>query len=284
MSESQVEENVPLRPNILKSSNPQFDYLFKLVLLGDTNSGKTSLLLRFVDNTFSTIFLPTIGIDFKTKIIPVREKQVKIQVWDTAGREKFASVSDMFFCGVMGAIYCFDVTSKTSFEHVERWMKRLAKSTYNCSDDNVNIPSVIVGCKCDSESRKISKEKGLELAVRYSMRYVETSAQSGMGVEEVFSGLASSVLSRQLGWNQESKQTPTPSSLSRKSFILRPKSFMRKSSTKSLPFRRSAKSKSLPKELSKCRATSEPNLALANDTRTHNKCHPKGIKACCVIS
>eukprot|EP00093_Oithona_nana_P013179 13179.XXX_370663_368964_1 [CDS] Oithona nana genome sequencing. len=181
----------------------RYDYLFKVVLLGDAQVGKTSLLKRFTEDTFSSEYLNTIGVDFKTKLISHKEKTIKLQIWDSAGRAKFAAISELFYVGTMAAIYCFDLTNKESFQHVENWMQKLTKSQHNTNKDDVI--GVVVGCKADlSNDRKVSKEKGQELAIRHHARYVEVSALTAKGIEELFQALTKSMVSRHQGWQRES--------------------------------------------------------------------------------
>jgi len=193
----------------------RYDLLFKVVMLGDAQVGKTSVLKKFTEDTFTQEYINTIGVDFKTKIVSLKEKRIKLQIWDSAGRAKFAAISELFYVGTMAALYCFDLTNKESFQHVENWMQKLTKSQHNTNKDDVI--GVVVGCKADlSNDRKVSKEKGQELAIRHHARYVEVSALTGKGVEEMFLSLTKSMMARHEGWKREELMQQEPSNRIRK--------------------------------------------------------------------
>jgi len=102
-----------------------FDLSLKLLLLGDSAVGKTSLLMRFVDDKYSSTFISTVGVDFKSKIMPIETERVKLQVWDTAGQERFRTISLSFLRGAQGIALVFDLTDKRSFDHVRDWIKQV---------------------------------------------------------------------------------------------------------------------------------------------------------------
>mmetsp|Transcript_27722 Transcript_27722/g.44023 ORF Transcript_27722/g.44023 Transcript_27722/m.44023 type:complete len:208 (-) Transcript_27722:8-631(-) len=170
-----------------KGTDGQEVNLVKLMLLGDSAVGKSSLLVRFCEDSFpdDEKFFVTIGMDFKTKTIRRNGRNLRVDVWDTAGQEQFKSITPAFYRSAMGVLFCFDITEKTSFEHVEDWLASLAK--YNGPD----VPKVLVANKVDLHDRRIIDEAGArEFAEKHGMTVFETSAKTGVGVEEAFVHLA----------------------------------------------------------------------------------------------
>ncbi|MDH5404149.1 MAG: GTP-binding protein [Candidatus Heimdallarchaeota archaeon] len=167
----------------------EFDYAFKLVLLGDGAVGKTSLVRRYVDSSFKKEYLMTIGMEPKTKFADIYDKKICFQIFDIAGQKSFKTLREMFYRGTRGAIITFDLTNYESYSNVEMWINELRK--------NVKNPElVLVGNKNDLESdREISKNEGDLLAQNLNCKlYVETSALTGDNVEEVFVTLGKSIL------------------------------------------------------------------------------------------
>lgn len=182
------------------SSNPQrHEFLFKIAILGNSGSGKTCLLKRFTDDSFNeTPFLPTIGIDFRTKILSVDDRTVKLQVWDTAGKSRFESLGEMFLSEAMGVIFCFDITDRKSFKNLSHWMNKFIGKPKKSNSNQ--IPCVIVGCKQDlgDDKRMVTKYEAQSFAVKHGSRYAETSAKLNTGIDDLFASLASSILSQTL--------------------------------------------------------------------------------------
>ncbi|XP_059911082.1 ras-related protein Rab-35b isoform X3 [Gadus macrocephalus] len=108
-----------------------YDYLFKLLIIGDSGVGKSSLLLRFADNTFSGNYITTIGVDFKIRTVEINGEKVKLQIWDTAGQERFRTITSTYYRGTHGVIVVYDVTSAESFVNVKRWLHEINQ---NCDD------------------------------------------------------------------------------------------------------------------------------------------------------
>jgi len=166
------------------------DYnLYKILLLGDTSVGKSCLLLRFCDNSFQEAHLTTIGLDFRLKTINLKDdRKVKIQIWDTAGEDRFRSITRNYYKGAKGILLIFDVTNKETFTHVRDWIERIHEE----SPEGITI--CLVGNKIDmNESRVISNEEGKKIADEFKIPYFETSAKSNIGVEEVFTYLVKEV-------------------------------------------------------------------------------------------
>ena len=158
-----------------------YDYIFKVLLLGNSDVGKSSLLLRFVDSVWNDSFVPTIGVDFKVKTVEIGEKKVKMQIWDTAGQERFRNVVSTYFRGSNGILLIYDITNKDSFKNLESWLIEIEKSA------SENVLKILIGNKSDLEDeREISKEEGQAFANRNGMQFIETSAKLDTNVSEAF--------------------------------------------------------------------------------------------------
>ena len=182
------------------------EILVKLLLIGESSVGKSCLLLRFSEDKFTDDFLPTIGIDFKVRHTVINDRKVKLQVWDTAGQEKFRTITKAYYRGAQGMLLVFDVTNWDSFDKVRNWMTSIQENT----TDPVTI--YLVGNKCDvpfpkgeeeeeegkqeRPVRRITQEKAQELAREFNVEYFETSARDGTNVESTFLRLAGAVLEK----------------------------------------------------------------------------------------
>ncbi|KAJ8383785.1 hypothetical protein AAFF_G00214720 [Aldrovandia affinis] len=167
----------------------KYDFLFKLLLIGDSGVGKTCLIIRFAEDNFNSTYISTIGIDFKVKTIEVEGKKVKLQVWDTAGQERFKTITTAYYRGAMGIILVYDITDEKSFENIQNWMKSIKENASS------GVSRMLLGNKCDIEAkRKVSKETGEKLAKDHGIRFFETSAKSSINVEESFIALARDIL------------------------------------------------------------------------------------------
>ena len=162
------------------SKKSTYDYLIKLIIIGDSGVGKTCLLMRFTDNSFITNYISTIGIDFKIKPVTIDGKVVKLQIWDTAGQDRFRTITQTYYKGAMGVILAYDCTDETSFSNVKNWVKQLEVHT------TPGIVKVLVGNKSDSPDKKIDTSKGQELAKQYGMEFFETSAKNNLNIKEAF--------------------------------------------------------------------------------------------------
>ncbi|CAI8032811.1 Ras-related protein Rab-8A [Geodia barretti] len=165
-----------------------YDFLFKLLLIGDSGVGKTCILVRFSEDAFNSTFISTIGIDFKIRTVEIDGKKIKLQIWDTAGQERFRTITTAYYRGAMGIMLVYDVTSEKSFDNIRNWIRNIEE---NASSD---VDKMILGNKCDlSESRVISTERGKLLADEHGVKFMETSAKSGFHVETAFLMLASDI-------------------------------------------------------------------------------------------
>lgn len=165
--------------------NARVDMLFKLIITGDSGSGKTCLLRRFAIGDFEESLSQSIGIDFRTKNIQVHDpdKVIKLQIWDTAGQERFASQSATHYRNTQGVIITFDVTSTKSFKSVDMWLKLIAPKT--------DAPVVLVATKCDLHAKRvIHQSEARQYAISHNMEYFESSAMTGHGVNDIFQNMA----------------------------------------------------------------------------------------------
>ena len=173
-----------------------YDFIFKVLLLGNSDVGKSSILLRYVDSVWNETFVPTIGVDFKVKTVEIGDKKVKMQIWDTAGQERFRNVISTYFRGGNGLLLIYDITNKDSFKNLESWLIEIEK---NASE---NILKILIGNKSDlEEDREISKEEGQAFANRNGMQFMETSAKMNTNVDEAFQALGKLMIEFNLGKN-----------------------------------------------------------------------------------
>ncbi len=174
-----------------------YEHLFKLVLIGDSGVGKSSLLLRFADDQFTESYISTIGVDFRFRTVnidskPVFEKSgtlvpVKLQIWDTAGQERFRTITSAYYRGADGIIIVYDVTNPESFDHIEDWLSEVDRyATQNTS-------KLLIGTKADLE-RRVDDEVALRLANKLGISFLETSAKTATNVEAAFLTLAKELL------------------------------------------------------------------------------------------
>lgn len=166
----------------------EYDHLFKLLIIGDSGVGKSSLLLRFADNVFSGTYITTIGVDFKIRTIDVNGERVKLQIWDTAGQERFRTITSTYYRGTHGVLVVYDVSSGESFANVQRWLHEIDQ---NC--DVVN--RILVGNKDDDPDRKVVLTQDAQrFAEKMQIKLFETSAKDNKNVEEMFLAITNLVL------------------------------------------------------------------------------------------
>ncbi|ODV92045.1 hypothetical protein CANCADRAFT_63438 [Tortispora caseinolytica NRRL Y-17796] len=173
-------------------SNPRnYDILIKLLLVGNSGVGKSCLLLRFTDDSFTPSFITTIGIDFKIRTVPLDGQRVKMQIWDTAGQERFRTITTAYYRNAMGILLVYDVTDRKSFEDIQTWYQNVQE---HAADD---VNKILVGNKCDSDdARVVSYDEGKELADRLNIPFIETSAKSNTNVDEAFFSLSRQIKQR----------------------------------------------------------------------------------------
>ena len=161
----------------------EYDYLFKVLILGDSGVGKSCMLLRFTENNFSINHVATIGVDFKHRVIRLKDSSIKLQIWDTAGQERFKTLAKTYYYGAMGIIITYDCADLKSFENVKSWLETIRLQA------NEQIALVLVGNKADVDNKKVSIEQGQELAQELGIKFFSVSAKTGQGVKEAFETL-----------------------------------------------------------------------------------------------
>ncbi|CAH9140671.1 unnamed protein product [Cuscuta epithymum] len=157
------------------------EYLFKIVVVGDSAVGKSNLLSRFARDEFDHHSKATIGVEFQTQVVMIDGKEVKAQVWDTAGQERFRAVTSAYYRGAVGALIVYDITRRTTFESIKRWLEEL-----NTHCDTA-VARMLVGNKCDLEDiRDVKVEEGEALAKEEGLFFIETSALNSTNVNTAF--------------------------------------------------------------------------------------------------
>ena len=158
-----------------------YNYLLKYIIIGDASVGKSNLLMKFTENKFNESYQATIGVEFGAKNLDINKKTYRIQIWDTAGQENFHSITRSYYKNSVCAMVVYDITSRKSFDNVLNWIEEVQNNS------SKTILIVLVGNKIDlKENRDISFDEGKELANRNGIIFMETSAKTGEGVEEIF--------------------------------------------------------------------------------------------------
>lgn len=172
------------------TSQGDFDYVFKLLLIGDSGVGKSSLLLRFTSDSFDDLS-PTIGVDFKLKLMTIGGKRLKLTIWDTAGQERFRTLTSSYYRGAQGIIFVYDVTRRETFTNLsEIWAKEV--DLYSTNQDCIKM---LVGNKVDRENeRVVTKQEGIALARQLGCLFLECSAKTHVNVENCFEELVLKIL------------------------------------------------------------------------------------------
>ena len=167
-------------------TSKECDYLFKLVIIGSSGVGKTSLILRFADNYFTDNFISTIGIDFRIRTYIINDKIIKLQIWDTAGQERFRSITSAYYKSANAVIICYDVTSMDSFNNIDGWLSDLYFSS---------IPKLLIGNKCDLiDDRQVTSEIAQDYAKQHGCQFIATSAKTSHNIEEAFMGIVNELI------------------------------------------------------------------------------------------
>lgn len=186
-------------------STGQYSLLFKFIIIGDEAVGKTCLLLQFTDKRYRTTHQVTVGVEFGSRIIDIAGKMVKMQIWDTAGQDRFRSIVRSYYRGAAGALLVYDTTRRESFEHVSQW---LYEARQNADPDLV---VTLVGNKNDKvHERQVSYEEGQAFAEQNGLHFLETSAVTGHNVDEAFTATARLVFMKMM----QSAPTYAPEDLS----------------------------------------------------------------------
>ena len=157
----------------------QYDYLYKVIFIGDSDTGKSSLSQRIAHDSFNPTYIDTIGVDFFIKYIKISGKIIKLQIWDTAGADRFRSITKSYYRGSNIICLVYDVTNLNSFKNIKNWMKDIE----DFKKEKVYI--VLVGNKCDSLDRVITEEEGINLAKEHNIDFLETSAKNDKNIFEL---------------------------------------------------------------------------------------------------
>ncbi|XP_057655020.1 ras-related protein Rab-2A isoform X1 [Diorhabda carinulata] len=165
-----------------------YAYLFKYIIIGDTGVGKSCLLLQFTDKRFQPVHDLTIGVEFGARMITIDSKQIKLQIWDTAGQEAFRSITRSYYRGAAGALLVYDITRRETFNHLTTWLDDARQHS------NSNMVIMLIGNKSDLESRReVMKEEGEAFAREHGLVFMETSAKTAANVEEAFINTAKEI-------------------------------------------------------------------------------------------
>ena len=169
----------------------EYEMMFKIVLVGDASVGKTNIMSKYLKNEFHEDSKATVGVEFGSKQFTVEGHKIKAQIWDTAGQERYKAMTSAYFKGAKGAFIVYDITSKSSFESVDRWLNDLRVS----ADKNLTV--IIIGNKCDLEQqRDVKKEQGEEKSKSNGVAFMETSALSGENIDKAFDKMVNEVFNK----------------------------------------------------------------------------------------
>ena len=163
----------------------------KIITLGDSHVGKSSLIFKFIEDTFSSSYMSTVGFDLKFKTIKINNEEIKVMIFDTAGQERFRSLASNYIRKANGILLVYDISDKNTFLNIENWMTNIKEES---SD---TIPIILIGNKCDlDEQRKIQKEEGEQFANNNNLKFFETSCKDGDNVENCFIELTKQIIER----------------------------------------------------------------------------------------
>ena len=163
-------------------SSTETDAVYKILLLGDSEVGKSCFLMRYSDNVFVENYITTIGLDYKLKYVQLDTGEtIKVQLWDTAGQDRYRTIAKNYYKGSHGILLLYDVTKLSSFENIREWIKDIKEEVYE------KAIIFLIGNKIDKTTeRKITTEQGAKLAEEYNLPFFEASAKSGENVDEIF--------------------------------------------------------------------------------------------------
>ncbi|CAA9988698.1 ras-related protein Rab-1A, putative [Plasmodium knowlesi strain H] len=168
-----------------------YDYLYKIILIGDSGVGKSCILLRFSDDHFTESYITTIGVDFRFRRIKVGDKMVKLQIWDTAGQERFRTITSAYYRGADGIIIIYDTTDRNSFLHIKEWINEINKYT---TEETCKL---LVGNKSDcKDEMEISTTEGENKAKELGIPFIETSAKDATNVELAFTMITEELIKK----------------------------------------------------------------------------------------
>lgn len=201
----------------ISTMNPEYDYLFKLLLIGDSGVGKSCLLLRFADDSYLESYISTIGVDFKIRTVELDGKTIKLQIWDTAGQERFRTITSSYYRGAHGIIVVYDVTDQESFNNVKQWLNEIDRY----ASENVN--KLLVGNKNDLTAKKVvDYQTAKAFADEIGIPFLETSAKNAINVEDAFLTMAAEIKNRMA--SQPAMNSTRPATVQMKGQPVVPKS------------------------------------------------------------
>ena len=178
----------PLSPTI---NNKAYDYLFKVIIVGDAGVGKSSILTKYVDGEWSNTYVQTVGVDFKIRTIVFEDVTVKLQIWDTTGQERFRTITQSYYKGSHIFIVVFDITNHDSFQNVETHLSEIDEF----ADPQQLFHKMLIGNKCDLEhTRIVNFEQGQDMADSHDIKYMECSAKIGTNIDAMFKYAAKSAV------------------------------------------------------------------------------------------
>lgn len=172
-----------------KTSN-DYDWMIKVIIIGDSAVGKTNMLLRTCDNKFVPNHLSTIGVDFKMKLIDIDNKKLKMQLWDTAGQERYKTINNIYYKGAMGIILTYAINDRNSFNNISNWLTQIRE---NSSDE---VCLILAGNKSDLNDRQVEFTEGKSLADSLKVPFFECSAKDGKNIEELFLTIAKNIMAQ----------------------------------------------------------------------------------------
>ena len=165
-----------------------YNMIFKIVLIGDTSVGKTNILSKYLTDEFDAKSKATVGVEFGVKNFKIENNIVKVQIWETAGEERYRSITNAYYKGAKGSLLIYDITNKKSFENVEKWISDLKAN----ADEDISM--ILLGNKTDLEDKRVvTTEEGKNKAEFYNLTFMETSAFNGNNIQEAFNELITDI-------------------------------------------------------------------------------------------
>jgi Ras-related protein Rab-1A len=192
---------IPAHNTVEESKMSEYDYLAKILIIGDARSGKSALFLSFAENKFHDTYIPTIGVDFKLRIMEIYNKRVKLQMWDTAGEERFRTITSSYYRGAHGIAIVFNVRDRQSFVNIDQWKHEITRY----ASESVNV--ILIGTQIDDTSlRLVTYDEGNAKADSLGISYFETSAKTTAGVQEAFVNISQQIVARLQAHNSPQTQ------------------------------------------------------------------------------
>lgn len=181
----------------------KYDYLYKFILVGDSGVGKSNILTMFTRNEFNTECRSTIGVEFATSIMEIDRAKIKIQLWDTAGQERYRAITTAYYRNAVGIILVYDITKRQTFDNIGHWMTQVKEHAPS------NVIIYLIGNKSDlTHLREISSTEGANYAAKNNLKFIETSAQTGANIQNVFYDISKELLSKTI--SSEKSLDPPP--------------------------------------------------------------------------